>query len=113
MLPLPANAESLTYPPGVEIPYAGEVPLPPNVRPVIILSGSDYEMGYQFYQQLIQIFGPWILERVADGLFYGLLISVFAFSLIFLKPTIGHPFQDPWAEYLDELLIELISHFII
>ncbi len=53
----------------VEIPYSGEVPLPPNVRPVIILSGSDYEMGYQFYQQLIQIFGPWILERVARDRF--------------------------------------------
>jgi hypothetical protein len=64
-----ANAKSLSSPPGVEIPYAGEVPLPPNVRPVIILSGSDYEMGFHFYQQLIQIFGPWILERVADDKF--------------------------------------------
>ena len=69
MLPLGTNAESLSFPAGVEIPYAGEVPLPPNVRPVIILSGSDYEMGYQFYQQLIQIFGPWILERVAEDRF--------------------------------------------
>ena len=23
----------------------GDVPIPPNVRPVIVLSGSDYEMG--------------------------------------------------------------------
>ena len=66
MFPSGTNLELLSFPAGVEIPYAGEVPLPPNVRPVIILSGSDYEMGYQFYQQLIQIFGPWILERVAD-----------------------------------------------
>ena len=28
-----------------EISFAGEVPLIPNVRPVIILSGSDYDMG--------------------------------------------------------------------
>ena len=42
----------------------GEVPIPPNVRPVIVLSGSDYEMGYQYYQQLVQVFGAWILERV-------------------------------------------------
>ena len=28
-------------------------------------------MGYQFYQQLIQIFGPWILERAADEKFIG------------------------------------------
>lgn len=69
MLPLGTNTESLSFPAGVEIPYAGEVPLPPNVRPVIILSGSDYAMGYQFYQQLIQIFGPWILERVAEDRF--------------------------------------------
>ena len=40
-----------------EISFAGEVPLIPNVRPVIILSGSDYDMGYQYYQQVIQIFG--------------------------------------------------------
>jgi len=42
----------------------GEVPLPPNVRPLIVLSGSDYDMGYQYYTQLVQVFGPWILERV-------------------------------------------------
>jgi len=42
---------------GAEIPYAGEVPLTPNVRPAIILSGSDYDMGYQWYQQVVHIFG--------------------------------------------------------
>jgi len=46
-----------------EILYAGEVPLTPNVRPVIVLSGSDYDMGYQWYQQIIQIFGRRILEE--------------------------------------------------
>jgi len=40
-----------------EIPYAGEVPLTPNVRPVIVLKGSDYDMGYQWYQQLVHIYG--------------------------------------------------------
>jgi hypothetical protein len=48
-----------------EISFAGEVPLIPNVRPVIILSGSDYNMGYQYYQQVVQIFGPWILRTIA------------------------------------------------
>ena len=52
-----------------EISSAGEVPLIPNVRPVIILSGSDYNMGYQYYRQLIQIFGPWILDGVAQDTF--------------------------------------------
>ena len=48
-----------------EIDFAdGEVPLPPNIRPVIVMSGSDYDMGYQYYQQLIQIFGPWILAEI-------------------------------------------------
>ena len=51
--------------PQVEISFDGEVPIPPNVRPVIVLSGSDYDMGYQYYQQLVQIFGSWILELVA------------------------------------------------
>jgi len=49
----------------VEIPYAGEVPLVPNVRPVIVLQGSDYEMGYQYVQQIIQIFGKYYLDRAA------------------------------------------------
>ncbi len=47
----------------VEIPYAGEVPLVPNVRPVIVLQGSDYDMGYQYIQQIIQIFGKSYLDR--------------------------------------------------
>ena len=45
-----------------EIPFAGEVPLVPNVRPVIVLQGTDYEMGYQHAKQVIQIFGKYHLE---------------------------------------------------
>jgi len=48
-----------------EIPYAGEVPLVPSVRPVIVLQGSDYEMGYQHTQQIIQIFGKYYLDGAA------------------------------------------------
>ncbi len=73
----------LTFPSGIEISFAGEVPMPPNFRPVVILSGSDYEMGYQFYQQLIQIFGPWILERP----------RVEALGILERGPKIG--FSDP------------------
>jgi len=40
-----------------EIEFDEGVPMPPVVRPVIILSGSDYEIGYQYFTQLIQIFG--------------------------------------------------------
>lgn len=43
-----------------EIAYDGKVPIvPPPVRPVLILSGSDYEMGYQYGKQRVQIFGPY------------------------------------------------------
>jgi hypothetical protein len=55
---------------GTEIAFVnGEVPLPPSIRPLILLSGSDYDMGYQYYQQLVQIFGPWILSRVGHDRF--------------------------------------------
>ncbi|MDD5702389.1 MAG: hypothetical protein PHU23_10120 [Dehalococcoidales bacterium] len=46
-----------------EIEFSNGVPLVPNVCPVILLSGSDYDMGYQYTQQLCQIFGSWILEK--------------------------------------------------
>ena len=55
--------------PEPEISFAGQVPMIPNVRPVIILSGSDYDMGYQYYQQLIRIFGRWILDGVKQDKF--------------------------------------------
>lgn len=47
-----------------EIKFVDGVPIPPSVRPVIILKGSDYEMGYQWFQQYIQIFSAWILEEI-------------------------------------------------
>ncbi len=50
---------------GTEITYADDVPLVPEITPVLVLQGSDYEMGFQYAQQLIQIFGPWILKQRA------------------------------------------------
>jgi hypothetical protein len=32
---------------------------------VVILQGSDFDMGFQYAQQVIQIFGPWLLQRKA------------------------------------------------
>ena len=52
-----------------EIPYSGGVPLTPNVRPAIICSGSDYDIGYQWYQQTVQIFGRKPLEERAHRQF--------------------------------------------
>jgi hypothetical protein len=54
---------------GTEILFADGVPLVPAINPVAILQGSDRDMGYQYAQQLIQIFGPWILERKAGRAF--------------------------------------------
>ena len=34
----------------------GDEVLPPGILPVVILSGSDYEMGYQYGQQV----GPYL-----------------------------------------------------
>lgn len=48
-----------------EIIFADGVPLVPEINPICILKGSDYEMGFQYAQQVIQIFGPWILEKKA------------------------------------------------
>lgn len=56
---------------GQEIPYAGEVPLTPNVRPVIVVSGTDFEMGYQWYQQIVDIFGRAPLLERANREFSG------------------------------------------
>jgi hypothetical protein len=50
---------------GTEISFAGDTPLLPSISPVVILQGSDFEMGYQYAQQLVQIFGTWILARKA------------------------------------------------
>ncbi|MCL1809955.1 MAG: dockerin type I domain-containing protein [Clostridiales bacterium] len=49
-----------------EIEFFDGVPIQPNVRPVIVVSGTDYEMGYQFAQQVIQIFGTWYYEKMAS-----------------------------------------------
>ena len=54
---------------GTEIKFADEVPLVPEITPVIVIKGSDYEMGYQYAQQLVQVFGPWILEMRAGRKF--------------------------------------------
>jgi hypothetical protein len=47
---------------GTEIKFAEDVPLVPEITPVVVLKGSDYDMGYQYAQQLVQIYGSWILE---------------------------------------------------
>jgi hypothetical protein len=52
-----------------EISYAGDTPVIPEINPVIVLQGSDFDMGYQYAQQLVQIFGKWILQMKAGKAF--------------------------------------------
>lgn len=58
-------SEKLETSDDVEIAFAGDVPIMPTICPVVILSGSDYDMGYQYAQQITQIYGPWILGQKA------------------------------------------------
>ncbi len=75
----------------VEIPYAGEVPLLPNVRPVIVLQGSDYDMGYQYIQQIIQIFGKYYLARTASAIYEESNIAAIKTSEEYIKK------YTPWV----------------
>ncbi len=54
---------------GTEIKFADDVPLVPEITPVIVIKGSDYEMGYQYAKQLVDVYGHWILEMRAGRKF--------------------------------------------
>jgi hypothetical protein len=54
---------------GTELSFAGDVPLVPEITPIVFLKGSDFEMGRQYAQQLVEIFGKWILARHAGRKF--------------------------------------------
>ena len=43
---------------------SGAPAVPPSVAPVIVLQGSAYDMGYQYFQQMDQLFGPFILQKM-------------------------------------------------
>ena len=36
---------------------------------VVEAGGSNFEMGFQYAQQVIQIFGPWLMRRKAGRVF--------------------------------------------
>jgi hypothetical protein len=58
-------AEHRLEPQNSEILFAGGVPIVPQINPVIILQGSDFEMGRQYAQQVVEIFGKWVFARHA------------------------------------------------
>jgi hypothetical protein len=39
--------------------------VPNGIMPVVLLSGSDYDMGYQYAQQAIAHYGTWFYQRTA------------------------------------------------
>ncbi len=46
-----------------EILFSEDVPLVPDITPVVILQGNSFDMGYQYAEQLVEIYGDWILTR--------------------------------------------------
>lgn len=54
---------------GTEIQFAADVPLVPSICPVVILAGSNYDMGRQYARQVIEIYGGWIFRRQAQRSF--------------------------------------------
>lgn len=52
-----------------EILFAENVPIVPEINPIVILQGNDFEMGFQYAQQVIQIFGAWVMKRKAGRVF--------------------------------------------
>lgn len=52
-----------------ETTEAQGVPLVPDITPVVLLHGSSEQMGIQYAQQLVEIFGAWILEQHTNNAF--------------------------------------------
>lgn len=51
---------------GTEIAFIDDIPLVPDITPIIVLQGSSFAMGRQYAHQLVAIFGDWILRRHAQ-----------------------------------------------
>ena len=70
------------------IPQSG-LPLPPSVLPVIVLQGSDYNMGYQYAQQVDELFGPSVLKamQVPGGFTDQQLLALKAYQWYIQKYT--------------------------
>lgn len=46
-----------------EIVFSHNVPLIPDITPIVLLQGSSYDMGYEYAEQLETIYGDWMLKR--------------------------------------------------
>ena len=54
---------------GTEISFVDDVPLVPSIGPIVILQGSNREMGYQYGLQTVEIFGAWIFDHESTRTF--------------------------------------------
>lgn len=52
-----------------EIYMYHDVPLVPEITPIVILEGDSFAMGYQYAEQLVEIYGEWMIERHSKRLF--------------------------------------------
>jgi hypothetical protein len=52
-----------------EISFGGDAPLVPTICPIVVLKGSNRDMGRQYARQVIEIYGPWIFARQAARTF--------------------------------------------
>lgn len=52
-----------------EIAFADDVPIVPSISPIVVLEGSSREMGRQYAEQVVEIFGSWIFEQIASRSF--------------------------------------------
>jgi|GEM_PF-1269434 len=51
---------------GTECLRAGGVPIVPSICPTLIIGGSAYEMGYQYAQQVMQIYGDFVFRKFSE-----------------------------------------------
>ncbi|MDI4234134.1 hypothetical protein OZ411_15070 [Bradyrhizobium sp. Arg237L] len=54
---------------GAEIEFVDDVPLVPTICPIVVLRGSSYEMGRQYAEQVLDIFGDWIFRQIEERRF--------------------------------------------
>jgi len=78
----PAFAES------PETSFIDGATMPPNVRPVLILSGSDYDMGYQYYQGLNLVHGSgYFQSQVCDSFTSEQIAALKAYQWLMMQET--------------------------
>lgn len=94
---------------GTEIEFAGDVPIVPAICPIVVLRGSSHEMGRQYIQQIIDIFGKWPVERLAARRFRAHEIEIVKNWHVHMQentPEIGEMVRG-WIDAAKEHGIEL------